>query len=227
MRGNPRALLTIAIAASLLTALPAVAAATVASPVRAVFLKEFSKTSYTMAQGQILVFENDDPFLSHGLIGGPLIAPTIPPGQTRLVRNAPYLGPGNIAFHDPAHPEMGSTLTITTSGARLPADTVTPTAAAKVLTSAKRAAKSGRIKVRLTPSEPIDASIKAVGSSGAIGTGNRTYADALPGGLVVVLDPGLRKQARAGVSLKIKLTDAAVNLTKRSAALGAAGWKKR
>lgn len=226
MTARPIALLTTTLAASLLAVLPAGATATVASPVRAVFLKEFSKTNYTMNQGQILVFENDDPFLPHGLTGGPLLAPTIPAGQTRLVRSAPFLGAGIYAFHDPVHPEMASSLTITASGARLPADAVRPTAATKVVTPAKRAAKSGKIKIRLTPSEPLDASIKAVGGGGALGVGTRTYADALPGGLIIFLDPATKRQALGGVSLRIKLTDAAGNRTKRSAALGA-GAKKR
>jgi hypothetical protein len=220
MKATTRNLLVALGALVALSALPAAASATVASPVRAVFLKEFSKTNYSMEQGQILVFENDDPFLSHGLTGGPLTAPAIPPGQTRLVRNAPFLGPGSIGFLDPLHPEMASSLTISSAGARLPADTVGPTAASKVLTSAKRAAKGGKIKVRLTPSEPIDAAITAVGPSGALGVGNRTYPDALPAGLVVFLDPALRKQARGGVALKIKLTDVAGNRTKRTVALG-------
>jgi hypothetical protein len=206
-------------------ALPAAAQATVASPVRAVFLKEFSKANYTMDQGQILVFENDDPFLTHGLVGsGGLLSPVISPNQTRLVRFAPFFGPGTYAFHDPAHPEMGSTLTVTHAGARLPGDTSRPTAGIKVLTPAKRAAKSGRIKVRVSPSEPIDASIKAVGGSGALGVGNRTYPDAASGVLIVALDPDLRKQAGAGTRLKIKLTDVAGNRTKRTASLG--GGKK-
>jgi hypothetical protein len=209
-----------------LAALPASAAATVASPIRAVFLKEFSKTNYTMDQGQILVFENDDPFLIHGLVGGPLLAPAIGPNQTRLVRNAPFLGPGLYQFHDPAHPEMASSLTITKAGARLPADSARPTAGIKVLTPAKRAAKSGKIKVRVTPSEPLDASIKAVGSSGSIGVGNRTYSDALPGVLIIFLDPASKKQARGGVELKVKLTDAAGNRTKRTARLGAGGKRR-
>jgi hypothetical protein len=207
---------------------PTVAAATVASPVRAVFLKEFSKSSYTMDQGQILVFENDDPFLLHGLIGGGgLTAPTISPNQTRLVRSAPFLGPGVYPFHDPAHPEMASSLTITSAGARLPADIARPTAQIKVLTPAKRAARSGRIKVRVTPSEPLDASIKAVGSSGALGVGHRTYPDALAGVLIIALDPASKQQARGGVQLKVKLTDAAGNRTKRTAALGAGGGGKK
>jgi hypothetical protein len=211
-----------------LAALPATAAATVASPVRAVFLKEFSKTNYTMDQGQILVFENDDPFLLHGLIGGSgLSVSTIGPNQTRLVRSAPFLGPGLYQFHDPAHPEMASSLTITSAGARLPADSARPTAGIKVLTPAKRAANSGRIKVRVTPREPLDASIKAVGSSGAIGVGNRTYADALAGVLIIALDPASKKQARGGVELKVKLTDAAGNRTKRTAGLGGGGGKKK
>jgi hypothetical protein len=225
----PRKIRTLALGAALLAlaALPASAAATVASPVRAVFLKEFSKTNYTMDQGQILVFENDDPFLLHGLIGGgALSAPTVGPGQTRLVRNAPFLGPGLYAFQDPAHPEMGSTLTITSAGARLPTDSARPTAGIKILTPAKRAAKSGRIKVRVTPSEPLDAAIKAVGSSGPLGVGNRTYADVLPGVLIITLDPATKTQARAGAQLKIKLTDAAGNRTKRSTSLGAGGGGK-
>jgi len=202
-------------------ALPASAQATVASPVRAVFLKEFSKTNYTMDQGQILVFENDDPFLPHGLVGsGGFLAPTISPNQARLVRYSPFLGPGTYAFHDPAHPEMASTLTVTHSGARLPGDSTRPRAGIKVLTPAKRAAKSGRIKVRVSPSEPIDASIKAVGGNGALGVGNRTYPIAVPGVLIVALDPALRKQAGPGTRLKIKLTDVAGNRTKRSASLG-------
>jgi hypothetical protein len=208
-----------------LAALPASAAATVASPIRAVFLKEFSKANYTMDQGQILVFENADPFLLHGLIGGALLAPTMGPNQARLVRNAPFLGPGLYQFHDPAHPEMASSLTITKAGARLPADSARPTAGIRVLTPAKRAARSGRIKVRVTPSEPLDAAIKAVGSSGSLGVGNRTYPDALPGVLIITLDPATKQQARGGVQLKVKLTDAAGNLTKRTASLG--GGKKK
>jgi hypothetical protein len=76
----------------------------------------------------------------------------------------------------------------------------------------------------VTPSEPLDASIKAVGSSGSLGVGNRTYPDALPGILIIALDPATKQQARGGVQLKVKLTDAAGNLTKRTAGLG--GGKK-
>jgi hypothetical protein len=122
---------------------------------------------------------------------------------------------------------MGSNLTITTAGARLPADGVRPTAAIKVLTPAKRAAKSGMIKVRVTPSEPLDASIKAVASSGPLGIGSRTYADALPGVLIVTLDPALKNDARGGAQLKVKLTDAAGNRTKRTTAIGGGGGKKK
>jgi hypothetical protein len=212
---------------SLFVAIPATASATVASPVRAVFLKEYSKSNYTMDQGQILVFENDDPFLVHGLLGtAGLLAPAVSPGQTRLVRNAPFLGPGTYFFHDPAHPEMGSSLTITSAGARLPPDTVRPSAGIKVLTPAKRAARSGKIKIRVTPSEPIDAAVKAVGPGGPLGTGNLTLPDATSEVLIVTLDPTLKKQARAGVQLKIKLTDAAGNRTKRTAKLGAGGKKR-
>src|SRR5882757_2525539 len=153
MRAGSRYLAVLVAALVAGAAVPAGSSATVASPVRAVFLKEFSKSNYTMDQGQILVFENDDPFLIHGLLGsGGLLAPAVSPGQTRLVRNAPFLGPGTYFFHDPAHPEMGSSLTITSAGARLPADTVRPTAGIKVLTRAKKAARSGKIKVRVTPS---------------------------------------------------------------------------
>ena len=66
-----------------------------------------------------------------------------------------------------------------------------------------------------------------LGPAGALGVGNRTYPDAIPAVLIVTLDPTLKKQARGGVQLKIKLTDAAGNRTKNSAALGGGGGKSK
>lgn len=217
-----------AAAAAVVLALPGVAGATVASPIRAVFLKEFSKTSYQMDRGQLLVFENDDPFLIHGLGGALLVSPT-PPGTTRLVRNSPYLTPGVYPFNDPLHPEMASRLTVTTAGAPPPPDVAPPRGPVKVLAApARKVAKSGQVEIRATPSEAVDIDLNLFIGKTKVGSGSATITDAVPALLVVTLPPSTRKQVRAGtvLSLRAKLTDVTGKLTKKRATRRLGAGKK-
>ncbi|MFN2612426.1 MAG: hypothetical protein ABR536_03535 [Solirubrobacterales bacterium] len=209
-----------ALAVAVVLAVPGAAGASVASPIRAVFLKEFSKPSYQMSRGQLLVFENDDPFLIHGL-GGALVAARALPGETRLVRNSPYLAPGNYPFNDPFHPEMASVLTVTAGGTPPPPDVAAPAGPVRLLaTTARRVAKTGQVRVRVIPSEAVDVDLNLFVGKTKLASGSGTLTDAVPGVLAVSLPPPARKQVHPGtvLSLRAKLIDVTGKLTKKRTA---------
>jgi hypothetical protein len=221
----------LAAAMALLVALaaPARAAATVASPIRAVFLKEFSKSSYQMDRGQILVFENDDPFLVHG-IAGSLLADPVAPGGSRLVRNSPYLSQGSYFIYDPLHPEMISNLTVLAGGTPAPPDTALPSGGVKVLPArAAKIAKRGVLSVRVSPSEPIDATLKVSIGGTKAGSVTQALPDALPRVLSVPLTPQAIKLARPGaaVSVRARLVDVTGKFAKKRAGRRLSGGKKK
>lgn len=223
MKAGPRHLIATLAALALIAALPASASAALATPVRAVFLQEFSKPLYTMAQGDIVTFENDDPFLSHG-VAGPFSSPTTPPGGSRLVRGASFLPAGSYSFGCTVHPGMTATMTIVDTGTPLPADGTTPSAAVSFpRLSAKRLSTGGPIRVRVGPDEPVDAEARIFVGRKLIGTG----AVALPTGargtiLVTPTEGGAKLLAarlrRGGLSLKarIRVTDVAGNAFKEN-----------
>lgn len=229
MRLGKRNLIATLAALALLAALPAAAAGAVAAPVRAVFLKEYSKPEYAIAQGDILVFENDDPFFTHGVFSSAFSSPVINALTTHLVIGAPFLRAGSYAFADPAHPEMTSSLTVTNSGTPLPLDRTPPAARAKILSNGKQVAKGGKVKLRITPDEPIDVSLKAKVGKLALGTATRTFAVPTAGVVLIFIDPTVRKQLGGRFTLEVKgrITDVAGNAIKlRKAARLSAGKKK-
>lgn len=210
-------------------ALPGAAVATVASPIRAVFLKEFSKPSYQIDRGQLLVLENDDPFLSHSLAGGLVTGPVLP-GRARLVRNSPYLVPGTYPFYDPVYPEMASSLTVTADGTSPPPDIAAPFGKVRVLPAkARKVAKSGRVRVRVTPSEAVEVDLNLFIGETRVASGGGTVTDAVSGVLVVLLPERARKRLRPGtvLSLRAKLTDVTGKLTRKRTARRLGGGKRK
>jgi hypothetical protein len=216
MRLGKRNLIATLAALALLAALPAAASAVVGASVRAVFLKEYSKPEFAIAQGDILVFENDDPFFTHGVFSSSFTSPVINPLTTHLLVGAPFLRPGTYAFADPAHPEMTSSLTVTTAGAPLPPDTIPPTAGAKILSKGKQIAKGGKVKVRITPDEPIDVKLTAKAGKLALGTATRTFPIAAGGAVTILIDPAVRKRLGGRFTLEVKgrISDVAGNARK-------------
>jgi hypothetical protein len=190
-------------------ALPGAAGATVASPIRAVFLKEFSKPTYQMDRGQLLVLANDDPFLTHSLAGSLVTAPALP-GRTRLVRDSPYLAPGVYPFHDPAYPEMAATLTVTANGSSPPPDTTPPSGKVKVVSApARKVARSGKLRVRVRPSEAVDVGLNLFVGKTKLASGGGAFTAASSGVLTILIPQQARKQLRPGtvVTVRAKLTD--------------------
>jgi hypothetical protein len=149
----------------------------------AVFLAEYSAPSYSMDQGEILVFRNRDPFLEHGVVsdhtsgGEPLFeAPVAPPRRTRLVRNAPFLTDGSYPFHCPVHPEMTATLVVTANGEPLPPDSIAPTAVVKVQTKRLGALLNRRrLRLAVNPSEAEDVALSVRAGGIALASPQRTY----------------------------------------------------
>ncbi len=195
-------------------AFPAISAAQVASPVRAVFLKEYSRSNYTMNQGDVLVFENDDPFLSHGLAGGGFSSPVIPPGSTSLVRRAPFLPSGTYGFGDPANPGMASSLTVASAGSPRPADAAAPRAAIRIVT--RRISRAGTIKVRARPNEISDVFLTARAGKRVLGTGSRAFLVPASRGIKIIMAPAARAKfaGRLRVEVTGAVTDIAGNRTK-------------
>lgn len=195
--------------AAVVLALPVAAGAAVASPIRAVFLKEFSKPTYQMDRGQLLVLANDDPFLTHSLAGSLVTAPALP-GRTRLVRNSPYLAPGVYPFHDPGYPEMASSLTVTANGTSPPPDTTPPSGKVKVVSApAGKVAKSGKLRVRVRASEAVDVGLSLFIGKTKLASGGGAFTAASSGVLVILIPEQARKQLRSGtvVTVRAKLTD--------------------
>lgn len=229
-RRRCRLAVVLAAVAAAFPALPGAAGATVASPIRAVFLKEFSKPSYQMDRGQLLVLANDDPFLTHSLAGALVSAPALP-GRTRLVRDSPYLAPGTYPFHDPSYPEMASTLKVTANGVAPPPDTEAPSGKVKVVSApARKVAKSGKLRVRVSPSEAVDVGLSLFIGKTKLAIGGGTFTAASSGVLVILIPPPARNQLRSGtvVSVRAKLTDVTGKRTSKrvTARLGGKPKKK-
>lgn len=204
MKAGLRNLLAALAALIALAALPAGAIAAVAAPIRAVFLKEYSRPNYAIEQGDILVFENDDPFLDHGVFSSAFRSPTIPPASSHLVVGAPFLRPGTYSFADPAHPEMGSTLTVTTAGAPLPPDGRPPRATVKILSKGKQIVKKNRIKLRVAPSEPLDVNVKAKAGKLVLGRASQAFPLGTPGALIIPVDPEAAARLGGSFTLEVK-----------------------
>src|SRR5262245_11140568 len=181
MRRARRGVLGLGAAVACALVLPSSAPAQ--ATIDAVFFQEYSAPTFTIDQGELVTFQNRDPFLSHGLVsddppaGDPLFsAPVIHPGETRLVRGAPFLTTGTYDFHCPVHPEMTATLEVTANGAARPPDTRDPTASVTVGTGrlAKLLAKR-RVRFSVDPSEAADVAIGVRAAGVGLTTAERTY----------------------------------------------------
>ena len=164
-----------------------------AEEVDAVFFSEFSASSYTIDQGEIVTFANRDPYAAHGVNsddeagGSPLFsAPVLAPKHVSLLRGAPFLTTGTYNFHCPVHPEMTSTLEVTASGTPLPPDSTPPTAVLKVRTGRIAGLlKKRRLRFSVNPAEIADLSIVARAGGVLVGELERTYLSLGRRGIVV------------------------------------------
>ena len=186
----------------------------------ATFLAEFSSPTYTIDQGEIVTFSNSDRYLAHGIASGDgsVAAPVIGRGQVRLLRGAPYLTAAGspYPFHCPLHPGMTSELVVTASGSPLPADSTAPSSAVAVKTGAVAALRKGRLRIVLTPSEPVDAVVTAKVGAVSAGRLERTYLAGGRRSVTMTISPRALKLARRAtrplkVSAKVSLSDAAGN----------------
>lgn len=209
----------------------------------ATFLAEYSADSYTIDQGEIVTFGNRDKFLAHGVVadsGSLFSAPVIGTGQVRLLRGAPFLTAAGspYAFHCPIHPGMTSALNVTAAGAPLPADATAPGARLKIKTaSLARLTRKRKLRIVVTPSEAVDAVVKASAEGVDLGRLERTYVT--PGRRAIsikVARPAARALAKAAAKaagprlrLRVTLSDVAGNsrAVKGSRALGGAAGKKK
>ena len=203
--------------AAVLTGAVAPAGALGFERIEAAFLSEYSATSYTIDQGEIVTFGNGDKFLRHGVLsddGTSFSAPVIALGQVRLLRGAPFLTSAGspYTFHCPLHPAMKSQLIVTSAGAPLPPDSAQPGAALKITTgSVGRVVKSHKVRVVVNPSEAVDAVIKVGAGGTQLGRAERTYLT--PGRRAITLGfPRAaakaveRAAAKGPVSLRLKVT---------------------
>ena len=232
-------MLTGALAAALMGA--ATPSALALERIDATFLAEYSADSYTIDQGEIVTFGNRDKFLAHGVVSdtsGLFSAPVIGAGQARLLRGAPFLTAGSYPFHCPIHPGMTSALNVTAGGAPLPADATAPGARLKIKTaSLARLTRKRKLRIVVTPSEAVDAVVKASAEGVDLGRLERTYVT--PGRRAIsikVARPAARALAKAAskaagprLRLRVTLSDVAGNsrAVKASRALGGAAGKKK
>ena len=176
--------------------------------VDATFLAEYSAEAYTIDQGEIVTFGNQDKFLGHGVVsdaGSLFSAPVIGLGQVRLLRGAPFLSTGSYPFHCPIHPGMTSVLNVSSGGAPLPADGTAPGALLKIKTaSLARLTRKRKLRIVVNPSEAVDAVIKASAEGVDLARIERTYVSA----------------GRRAISLKIERS--AANAVARAAAKASA-----
>jgi len=191
--------------------LAAVASAASAAPagalerVEATFFAEYTAGFYAIDQGEIVLFANRDPFLSHGVVsddeaaGAPLFeAPVIKKDGTRLLRGAPFLTTGSYVFHCPVHLEMISRLDVNANGAPLPPDATAPTAGVKV----KRIGLAGltrrrKLIVMVNPAEIADVNFKARAGGVALASARRTYLTAGPRKLVLKISRAAVRSLKA------------------------------
>jgi plastocyanin len=201
-----RLALGLALAASAFAAAPSGAAAQ--KTIDAVFLGEYSDPTYTVDQGEIVVFRNRDPFLAHGVLsdesagGEPRFeAPVAPPRHSRLVRGAPFLTTDTYQFHCPIHPGMVATLEVTANGEPLPPDSTAPTTALRVDTR-RLGALLNRRRLRLTvdPSEAQDVAIDVRAAGLAVASPGLTYVTPGPRTLLVRIRRPAAKRLRERVA---------------------------
>jgi hypothetical protein len=202
------------------------------------FLLEYSSPSYVVDQGEIVTFENRDPFLHHGLssdatVGSaPLFsAPVLSRGQGRLVRGAPFLsGSGTpYRFRDPAHPGMTAVLVVGPAGVPLPSDVTPPAAGVRIRSGGLgRVSRSGVLRLLLQPSEPVDATVVAKLGGRRLGRAERTYVAPGRYGLRLTIATGrLRGRASAKLRVVVGLADVAGNLATARAARRLSGGAPR
>jgi len=170
--------------------------------IEARFFLEFSSTSYSIDQGELVTFFNRDPFAVHSIASaGPASFGASPAGyrQKRLVRGAPFLPAGGpYPFRDPAYPAMTSALTVSTAGTPLPPDATPPTVAVRILTRSLSAlARTRKLRVRVWPSEPVDTIVKAVGPGGVLARSEQTYLAAGPKRATLTISKPVAKRLRA------------------------------
>jgi hypothetical protein len=191
--------------------------------IRSPFLLEFSSPAYVIDQGEIVVFDNTDPYLRHGVasdlaIGGrpAFEAPVIGRGQARLVRGAPFLpfSRNPYVFRDPAHPGMTANLFVTAAGAPLPPDAVAPFGKVKIQSGGVGGLmRSGKLRLVLRTSEAADVVLKAFVGGARLARSERTYLS--PGsrgfGLPLSSTRALPSRGPARVRVTMKLTDVAGN----------------
>lgn len=214
---RPRLALACALAAALACAAPVSAQGY--ERINATFLAEYGSESYTIDQGEIVTFANQDKFLTHGIVsdagsGSLFSAPVIGRGQVRLLRGAPFLTSAGspYSFHCPIHPGMTSVLNVTGAGTPLAADGTAPGARVKLKTgSVRRLAGKHKLRVVLTPSEPVDAVVKATAEGNVLGRVERTYVSAGRKAVALKLSAAaagaVLKAAAAGpVKLRVKVT---------------------
>jgi plastocyanin len=199
----------LALSACLAAAMAATAApAGALERVEGTFFAEYGAGSYTVDQGEIVLFVNRDPFLTHGVTsddasgGDPLFeAPVIKKGGTRLLRGAPFLTTGSYEFHCPVHPEMASRLDVNASGAPLPPDGTAPSAGVKV----KRISLAGllrrrKLRVRANPAEVADANFKASAGGVPLAAARRTYLTVGPRTLVLKISRAAARSLKSRVA---------------------------
>jgi plastocyanin len=195
----------LALSACLLAASAASAAPAFAlERVEATFFAEYTNATYTIDQGEVVVFANKDPFLAHGVdaddeLGGEPVfsAPVVRPKtkELRLLTGAPFLTTGTYDFHCPLHASMTSTLIVNANGTPLPPDATAPVAGVRV----KRVALAGllrrrKLTVTVNPAEVSDAALRARAGGVALSSAQKIYLS--PGRRRLVLRFG-RKTARA------------------------------
>lgn len=202
------------------------------------FLAEYSATSYTIDQGEIVTFGNSDKFLSHGVqsdSGSLFTAPVIVPGQVRLVRGAPFLTTGTYPFHCPIHLGMTSELVVNASGSPLPADAVQPAATIGVKdASAVKIARKRKVRLVINPTEAADAVIKAGAGGELLGRVERTWLGPGPRALTISFSRSAAKaldaaaqEGRVPLRLKVTLSDVAGNAATVKRTRGLAGAPKK
>jgi plastocyanin len=104
------------------------ATAYAAEQIQAVSGDQFSKSSYTMDQGERPIFKNIDVFNAHNVTakqngpdGKPLfVTPDIEPNDDTLVEGTQFLTTGAYPFECTLHPGMEATLNVSTAGTPVP-----------------------------------------------------------------------------------------------------------
>jgi hypothetical protein len=191
--------------------------------IKSPFLLEYSSPAYVIDQGEIVTFENTDPFLRHGVasdltVGGKRAfeAAVIGRGQARLVRGAPFLPHATdpYVFRDPAHPGMTANLFVTSAGAPLPPDVVAPFGKVKIRSGGVGGLmRSGKLRLVIGTSEATDVILKATIGRAVLGRSERTYLTPGRRGFGLTLNSlgPLPSRGPARVRVTLRLSDVAGN----------------